>query len=313
MAANVVRLDAGRSDGTDLLTAIEGFLADADLAPSSVKVYTRTLEALVEHLGSDLTVDQINRSKLEEFLKDRYGHTQATTYNRNVATIGSFFAWCEDRDLMAVSPARKVKRRKVRRTREAERQQRPIPQAEIEALWSNTQHSLRERAFWVMLYETAARANEILGLNIEHLDTANKDAVIIGKGRNAERVYWASATARLLPRLINGRQQGPLFLTDRAPRSHVLPAAADLCPETGRARLSYRRAEELFKAASGGKTLHQLRHSALTHYAENGKTVLEIRGKSRHRSVRSLERYVAPSPKAIRAMTDNQDVNRRNR
>jgi integrase len=37
---------------------------------------------------------------------------------------------------------------------------------------------------------------------------------------------------------------------------------------TGHARLSYRRAEEIFRAASGGWTLHQLRHSAITHLAE---------------------------------------------
>jgi hypothetical protein len=35
------------------------------------------------------------------------------------------------------------------------------------------------------------------------------------------------------------------------------PAEADVCPETGRGRLSYARAEYLFKQ---GWTLHQLRH-----------------------------------------------------
>ncbi len=44
----------------------------------------------------------------------------------------------------------------------------------------------------------------------------------------------------------------------------------DVDPASGRARLSYRQAEDLFKAATGGATLHQLRHSALTHDAEDG-------------------------------------------
>jgi integrase len=34
--------------------------------------------------------------------------------------------------------------------------------------------------------------------------------------------------------------------------------------------VSYRRAAELFTAATGGATLHKLRHSALTHAAEDG-------------------------------------------
>lgn len=65
-----------------------------------------------------------------------------------------------------------------------------------------------------------------------------------------------------------------MFLADRrAPTSGSrAPAAADICPETGRGRLSYPRAEYLFKQATAtldphkkGWTLHQLRHSALQH------------------------------------------------
>ncbi len=54
------------------------------------------------------------------------------------------------------------------------------------------------------------------------------------------------------------------------------PPTLDLCSITGRARLSYRRAAELFEHATRpltqahGWTLHQLRHSALTHDAEAG-------------------------------------------
>lgn len=44
--------------------------------------------------------------------------------------------------------------------------------------------------------------------------------------------------------------------------------SCDVDQASGRARLSYRQAEDLFKAASGGATLHQLWHSALTHDAE---------------------------------------------
>ena len=109
------------------------------------------------------------------------------------------------------------------------------------------------------------------------------------EGGSAETIVWASTAARLLPRLINNRTSGPLFLTQRRPRSHVLPAQSDLCPTTGRARLSYRQAAKIFTDASGW-TLHQIRHASLTRYAENGVSLLELKGKSRHSSTRSLER-----------------------
>lgn len=59
------------------------------------------------------------------------------------------------------------------------------------------------------------------------------------KGNAQDVVLWQTGTARLLPRLIGKRKKGPLLLIPQGPRRL---AAADLDPETGRARLSYRRA-----------------------------------------------------------------------
>jgi len=102
-------------------------------------------------------------------------------------------------------------------------------------------------------------AQEILLLDVDDLDMASKRALVIGKGGNAERVGWETATARLLPRYLAGRGAGPLFLSSIAPAPARQPASADAERRTGRARLSYRRAAELFAEGSGGWTLHQLR------------------------------------------------------
>ncbi|MFD5451259.1 site-specific integrase [Streptomyces sp. NPDC127100] len=83
-----------------------------------------------------------------------------------------------------------------------------------------------------------------------------------------------------------------------------------MCPETGRARLSYRRGEEIFEANTrllanplaspddiedlDGWTLHRLRHSALTHDAEDETSTPMLLARSRHASVRSLERHARP-------------------
>ena len=306
----VVALDPA-SERVQLLDAVSGYFADGDLAATTIRVYERTLEALVEDFGGDAPVAAVTRADLDRFLKDRYGQLAAATFNRNRATIGSFFGWCEEVEVIVRSPARKLKRRKERVSVEAERQVRPIPLAELQALWQDHRsHSLRDRTFWVMAYETGARANELLGLDLEHLDVAGHSGIVIGKGGSAETIVWASTTARLLPRLINNRTSGPLFLTQRRPRSHVLPAHSDLCPTTGRARLSYRQAANIFTDASG-RTLHQIRHAALTHYAEKGVTTLELKAKSRHSSTRSLERYVTPSTRHVKALTDQHDPNRR--
>ncbi|EFL29164.1 putative multimer resolution protein [Streptomyces himastatinicus ATCC 53653] len=116
-----------------------------------------------------------------------------------------------------------------------------------------------------------------------------------------------------MPRLIARRTRGPLFLTDRnAPAG---TPTRDVCPQTGRARLSYRRAEEIFEENTrllanplaspddiedlDGWTLHRLRHSALTHDAEDGTSTPMLLARSRHASVRSLERYARPGVDSV--------------
>ena len=50
-----------------------------------------------------------------------------------------------------------------------------------------------------MAYDTAARASELLGLDIADLDRPNKQAVVIGKGGNGEPVFWSSIPPACCP------------------------------------------------------------------------------------------------------------------
>jgi integrase/recombinase XerD len=75
-----------------------------------------------------------------------------------------------------------------------------------------------------------------------------------GKNGELDYVHWQTGTGHLLSRLIAGRPSGPVFVTDRRASPGRAPAAVDLCPHTGRARLSYRRAAELSaRRLAGGR------------------------------------------------------------
>lgn len=103
------------------------------------------------------------------------------------------------------------------------------------------------------------------------------------------------------------------MLTDR--KTPAGTPTLDVCPETGRARLAYRRAEEIFEENTrllanplaspediedlDGFTLHRLRHSALTHDAEGGTSTPMLLAGCRHASVRPLERYARPGIDAV--------------
>ena len=68
-----------------------------------------------------------------------------------------------------------------------------------------------------------------------------------------------------------------------------------------------RRAAELFERATGGATLHQLRHSALTHAAEEGANTLTLLAFSGHTFVASLSRYATVSPEAFARWQEQRD------
>ncbi|MFB4272951.1 hypothetical protein [Nonomuraea sp. GTA35] len=63
--------------------------------------------------------------------------------------------------------------------------------------------------------------------------------------------------------------------------------------------------------ARGGWTLHQLGHFALTHEAEDSTDTPTLLARSRHASVRSLERYARPSVDAVAAHVAGRDPLRR--
>lgn len=88
-----------------------------------------------------------------------------------------------------------------------------------------------------------------------------------------------------------------MFLSERRARL-VLPGC-DVDPASGHARLSYRRAAEILEAATGGWTLHQLRHSALTHAAEETANTATLLAFSGHTSVTSLARSLTRGPGAL--------------
>ncbi|HEX4701492.1 MAG TPA: site-specific integrase, partial [Pseudonocardiaceae bacterium] len=241
--------------------------------------------------------DPATARTLERAVARRAGLVDADTLNRELSVFRGTIGWWRHKGWLASDPTVGLRRRPAPPDRT-----RALSRALLADLWE-IKAGLREKTLWHMLYDTCARVEELLPLNIEDLDQPNKRGRVVGKGGEIEWVHWQSPTAQLLPRLIAGRTRGPLFLTDR--KAPARTPTLDVCPVTGRARLSYRRAAELFEEATRpladpahrahGFTLHQLRHSAVTHESEDGTSTPMLLARSRHASVRSLERYAGPA------------------
>jgi integrase len=62
-------------------------------------------------------------------------------------------------------------------------------------LWRRGDVAIREKALWRLLYETAARASEVLSLNVEDLDLENRRAVVRSKGGDVELLHFQALRA----------------------------------------------------------------------------------------------------------------------
>ena len=81
----------------------------------------------------------------------------------------------------------------------------------------------------------------------------------------------------------------------------------------GDERAAYLFKHNSLKISKNGWTLHQLRHSALTHLAEAGVNLPLLMAKSGHQNIRSLQKYARPGAEAVAAMTAAHDPERRRR
>ena len=287
-----------------------GQAADAYLATlraaehaNTRRVYGRILARVAIEFGSGTVLDEISAERFAEWFGQQWGQRTPSTWNVSLDAVRSAVAYWQRQGWITGDPSRMLVRRKPRPDRG-----RALSRPEVEQLFTRENVSLRERTLWRMLYETAARSAEVLALNVEDLDLPNRRARVRRKGGAIDVIVWQTGTARLLPRLLKGRKSGPVFVTER--KARVPLPAADL-DEHGHARLSYQQAAALFSEASGGATLHQLRHSALTHDAEDGTSTPMLMARSGHTSVRSLAKYARVSAEALARHQAERDPARR--
>jgi integrase len=262
--------------------AVDRYLADATLGAASRRVYRISLTSWAWALVGQRAPRGAGRRgaappvvplalldsaeaghRLAAALGDRGAQADPRTVNRELSALRSAVAWWQDQGWISGDPTTGL--------RHLPGQAPPVPAltgGQIADLF-RVQATLREHAFWRLLYDSGAHVDEVLGLNASRLDLVRGAAPADGPPHpGAHWISWRANTGELLRLLLAGRRDGPVFLTDR--KAPARATQADVCPFTGRARMSYRRAAEIFGAATRkldpdgrGWTLGQLRQAGL--------------------------------------------------
>ncbi|MFF6866344.1 tyrosine-type recombinase/integrase [Streptomyces ardesiacus] len=311
----VVQLPADKA--LTVRAAADAFL-DSLGNPNTVRSYSTGVGKTAERIGEARPLGSVADDEIGEALELLWGTAAVNTWNARRAAVLSWLGWCESYGYDGPAVPAWAKRLAVPDSQTPARSKMAI-----DRLIARREVHLREKTLWRMLYETAGRAEEILGVNIDDLDFAGRRCPVKAKGARSkarrrgqaredfvlETVYWDAGTARLLPRLLKGRTRGPVFVTHRRPGPGKVVSPRDVCPDTGLARLSYGQARALLdehtaiRGPGTGWDLHEYRHSALTHLGEQGASLLMLMAKSRHKKPENVRRYFKPSPEAIAELT----------
>lgn len=259
--------------------AVDRYLAEASLGPASRRVYRISLTSWAWALAGRPVPKGAQRrgaappvvplalldrpeagARLAAALAGRGLGTDVRTVNRELSALRSAVGWWQDQRWISQDPTAGLRHRAGPAAPAA-----PLTSGQVAGLFQAAA-ALREHAFWRVIYDSAAPVDDVLALDAGRLDLRGGRAPCAPPAGPAEPIRWRDSTSQVLGWLLAGRTYGPVFLTDR--RAPARAAAADVCPVTGRARMSYRRAAEIFTAATRpldaagrGWTLGQLRQA----------------------------------------------------
>ncbi len=261
--------------------AVDAYLGQAPLSAASRRVYRislagwawplvgRPIPAGVRRRGAAPPVvplalldDPGTAGRLAGALADRAAGSDARTVNRELSALRGAVGWWQDLGWIRADPTAGL------RHQPPDELAAPLAAGQVDALF-RLPASLREQAFWRLLYDSGAPAAAVLALAASQLDLDGHRVRRMPGGCVASAsadIAWSEPTGQFLRWLLAGRMWGPAFVTDRRAGARTSRAAAgDVCLPTGQARLSYRRAAEIFAAATRpldpagrGWTLHQL-------------------------------------------------------
>ena len=201
------------------------FLATKKLencSDGTLEAYRRCIVMMMQSIGKrvqDITVNDL-RYYLARYQQDRNISLSYLETLRHY--ISSFFGWCAEEGYLHNNPARRLARVKV-----PNKIKHPFTAEERERLKLAAEKQ-RDIALMEVMYSTAGRIGEIVGLNRDSVDLDNRTVLLYGsKGKADRKVYLTEQAAYHLRKYLLSRTDNntALFVTDRAPHKRISVAA----------------------------------------------------------------------------------------
>ena len=283
---------------SELATQIERYLDELRRVNASLHTlrnYASDLQQFIDYFsppGEDPPAPaDFELLALREWLSHLYSQgLTAITIRRKLAAVRSFFKFMLREGVVESNVARLLRTPKAPKTlprvMTAEQTNNLVDQ--VAAGRFDRPHPARDLAIFELLYGCGLRISELVGLNLEDFDFAERWIRVRGKGRKERQVPFGVKAAAALKRYLAGRE--PAKATDRA---LLLNHAGE--------RLTDRGARGIVKfyasMISGDSALHphSLRHAYATHMLADGADLRAIQELLGHAQLSTTQKYTQVS------------------
>ena len=262
---------------------------ERNASPQTVQTYEESLRAFESYLtfrDNGLSLDSVDTDLIRDWMESLMDKgNSASTINKNLSALRSFYRFALKRELVKKDPAHAVT---------GPKKSKPLPQflreGEMNRLldeleWDSSFNNVRARTILLLFYEAGLRRSELIGLDDKDIDFEAAQLKVTGK-RNKQRIVpFGAELAETLKDYKAKRQEefgetsGALFLSDKGER-----ISGAQVYQIVRKYLS-------MVTSLKKRSPHVLRHTFATAMLNNGAGLETIKSLLGHESVSTTEIY----------------------
>ena len=262
---------------------------ERNASPQTVQTYEESLRAFESYLtfrDNGLSLDSVDTDLIRDWMESLMDKgNSASTINKNLSALRSFYRFALKRELVKKDPAHAVT---------GPKKSKPLPQflreGEMDRLldeleWDSSFNNVRARTILILFYETGLRRSELVGLDDKDIDFEAAQLKVTGK-RNKQRIVpFGAELGETLKDYKAKRQEefgetsGALFLSDKGER-----ISGAQVYQIVRKYLS-------MVTSLKKRSPHVLRHTFATAMLNNGAGLESIKNLLGHASVSTTEIY----------------------
>lgn len=261
-------------------------------AENTITNYAVDLCQFTEYLNNQKItgIEQITGNVIRGFLREVMGYGFAkTSASRKLSATRGFVKWLCRSGIIEYDPSEELKGPKLPTSLP-----RALSYEDTEMLLckgpKNGKNFQRDRLVLEVIYGSGLRISELIGLNTEDIEFADRIMRVRGKGGKERIVPFGTPAQKLMEAWITARSitEGPLFASER-----------------GAERLTVRTVHRIVMRAASrtglyGVSPHTLRHCFATHMLERGAPLRVVQEMLGHESIATTQRYLSITTEQIK-------------